>query len=55
MSKPRGIPSMTGFRGVAAVSVMLFDAQQGAGRISLLCGETIPCMGPPMGRRSCLE
>ncbi len=33
MSKPRGIPSMTGIRGVAAVWVMLFDAQQGAGRI----------------------
>ena len=33
MSKPRGIPSMTGIRGIAAVWVMLFHAQQDAGKI----------------------
>jgi peptidoglycan/LPS O-acetylase OafA/YrhL len=33
MIKPRGIPSMTGIRGVAALWVMLFHAQQGAGKI----------------------
>jgi peptidoglycan/LPS O-acetylase OafA/YrhL len=33
MSKPRGIPSMTGVRGIAAVWVMLFHAQQDAGKI----------------------
>jgi peptidoglycan/LPS O-acetylase OafA/YrhL len=33
MSRLRGIPSMTGIRGVAAVWVMLFHAQQDAGRI----------------------
>jgi peptidoglycan/LPS O-acetylase OafA/YrhL len=33
MTKPRGIPSMTGIRGVAAVWVLLFHASQGAGKI----------------------
>jgi peptidoglycan/LPS O-acetylase OafA/YrhL len=33
MSKRRGVPSMTGIRGIAAVWVMLFHAQQDAGKI----------------------
>lgn len=33
MTKPRGIPSLTGIRGIAALWVMLFHAQQDAGTI----------------------
>jgi len=33
MSKRKGIPSLTGIRGVAAVWVMLFHAQQNAGTL----------------------